>query len=76
MLVTGTTTPAFNTVLVFAGALVTAHGGPMSHAGIVARGFRIPAVLGLADVLERIPDGTEVEVDPVAATVEIVAVSA
>ncbi len=76
VLVTGTTTPAFNTVLVFAGALVTAHGGPMSHAGIVARELRIPAVLGLADVLERIPDGAEVEVDPVAATVEIVAVSA
>lgn len=73
VLVTGTTTPAFNTVLVLAGALVTAHGGPMSHAGIVSRELDIPAVLGLAGVLERIPDGAEVEVDPVAATVEVIA---
>lgn len=72
VLVTGTTTPAFNTVLVLAGALVTAHGGPMSHAGIVSRELGIPAVLGLSDVLTRIPDGTEVEVDPVGATVRVV----
>ncbi len=73
VLVTGTTTPAFNTVLVLAGALVTAHGGPMSHAGIVSRELGIPAVLGYADALSLIPDGADVEVDPVAATVRLVA---
>jgi phosphohistidine swiveling domain-containing protein len=73
VLVTGTTTPAFNTVLVLAGALVTAHGGPMSHAGIVARELGLPAVVGLADALDRIPDGAEVEVDPVEATVQVIA---
>jgi pyruvate,water dikinase len=72
VLVTGTTTPAYNTVLVLAGALVTAHGGPMSHAGIVSRELDIPAVLGLTDALELITDGAEVEVDPVGATVEII----
>lgn len=72
VLVTATTTPAYNTVLVLAGALVTATGGPMSHAGIVARELDIPAVLGLSDALDRIPDGAEIDVDPVAATVEIV----
>lgn len=76
VLVTGTTTPAFNTVLVLAGALVTAHGGPMSHAGIASRELGIPAVLGLADALERIPDGAEVEVDPVEATVRVVITTA
>lgn len=69
VLVTSTTTPAFNCVLPIAGALVTAHGGPMGHAGIAARELGIPAVLGLADALDRIADGALVEVDPVAGTV-------
>ena len=55
VLVTTTTTPAFNCVLPIAGALVTAHGGLMSHAGIAARELGIPAVLGVADALERHP---------------------
>ncbi|MET0325946.1 MAG: PEP/pyruvate-binding domain-containing protein, partial [Ilumatobacteraceae bacterium] len=71
VLVTTTTTPAFNCVLPIAGALVTAHGGPMSHAGIAARELGLPAVLGVADALVRIPDGAIVEVDPVAATVRL-----
>jgi pyruvate,water dikinase len=69
VLVTSMTTPSFGCVLPIAGALVTAHGGAMSHAGIVARELGIPAVLGVADALERIADGDEVEVDPVAGTV-------
>ncbi len=71
VLITTTTTPAFNSVLPIVGALVTAHGGLMSHAGIAARELNIPAVVGVADVLERIPDGAEVEVDPVAGTVRV-----
>lgn len=74
VLVTATTTPAFNSVLPIAGALVTAHGGPMSHAGIAARELGIPAVVGALGVLERIPDGALIEVDPAAATVRIVEV--
>ncbi|MET0577237.1 MAG: PEP-utilizing enzyme, partial [Ilumatobacteraceae bacterium] len=71
VLVTTTTTPAFNCVLPIAGALVTSHGGPMSHAGIAARELGIPAVLGVADALEWIHDGAIVDVDPVAATVRL-----
>jgi phosphohistidine swiveling domain-containing protein len=71
VLVTTTTTPAFNCVLPVAGALVTAHGGLMSHAGIAARELGIPALLGVSDALVRIEDGAEVEVDPVAATVRV-----
>jgi phosphohistidine swiveling domain-containing protein len=73
VLVTATTTPAFNCVLPVAGALVTAYGGLMSHAGIAARELDIPAVIGLADALERIPDGAQVEVDPVAGCVRVLA---
>jgi phosphohistidine swiveling domain-containing protein len=72
VLVTPMTTPSFNCILPIAGGLVTVHGGPMSHAGIVARELGIPAVVGLADACERIADGAEVEVDPVAGTVSVI----
>ena len=74
VLVTTTTTPAFNCVLPVAGALVTAHGGLMSHAGIAARELGIPAVLGVADAAgsSASPTAREVEVDPTTATVRLV----
>ncbi|MBI5088308.1 MAG: hypothetical protein HZB15_05455 [Actinobacteria bacterium] len=72
VLVTTTTTPAFNCVLPVAGALVTAHGGLMSHAGLAARELGIPAVLGVVDAHVVIPDGAEVEVDPASGTVRLV----
>jgi len=34
--------------------MITAHGGPASHASIFARSLEIPAVTGLPDLLERI----------------------
>ena len=71
VLITATTTPAFNCVLPVVGALVTEHGGPMSHAGIAAREFGIPAVLGVAGARSRITDGDPVDVDPVAGTVRL-----
>jgi rifampicin phosphotransferase len=75
VLVTPTTTPSFNCILPIAGALVTVHGGPMSHAGIVARELGIPAVVGISDALDRISDGDLVEVDPVAGTVTVLLTS-
>jgi pyruvate,water dikinase len=72
VLVTTTTTPAFNSILPVAGALVTVHGGLMSHAGIASRELGIPAVLGVPDALDHIPDGAEIEVNPVLGTVRLV----
>lgn len=43
----------------------------MCHAAIVAREFTIPAVIGVVNATEQIPDGAEVEVDPVAGAVRI-----
>lgn len=73
MLITSTTTSAFNSVLPIAGALVTAHGGSMSHAGIAARELGVPAVVGVPGAVELIPDGATVEVDALAGTVQVVA---
>ena len=72
ILVTSFTTPAFNVIMPILGGVVTISGGPNSHTAVVARELGIPAVIGIADALERIPDGATVTVDPVAATVTVV----
>jgi pyruvate,water dikinase len=71
VLVVRFTTPAYNTVLMIAGAVVTTEGALLSHAAVMARELGIPAVIGAEGALEEIPDGAEVEVDPVAGTVHV-----
>ena len=66
------TTPAYNVVLSIAGAVVTADGGPLSHAAVLARELGIPAVVGAPGAL-GIPNGSTVEVDPVAGVVRVMA---
>ncbi len=73
VLVTTITTPSFNVVLPVVGALVVEHGGLMSHAGIIAREFGIPTVVAASGCMASIPDGAEVEVDPVQGCVRVVA---
>jgi len=73
VLVVAFTTPAYNVVLSIAGAIVTAVGGPLSHAAVLARELGIPAVIGAPRALIDIEDGMEVEVDPVAGEVRLVA---
>jgi pyruvate,water dikinase len=73
VLVVPCTTPAYNLVLSIAGGVVTAEGGPLSHAAVLARELGIPAVIGAADALTAIPDGSLVEVDPVAGEVRVLA---
>ena len=72
ILVTSFTTPAFNVIMPILGGVVTISGGPNSHTAVVARELGIPAVIGIADALDRIPDGATVTVDPVARTVTVV----
>lgn len=73
VLVVRCTTPAYNTVLMLAGAVVTAEGALLSHAAVMARELGIPAVIGAPGALSDIPDGARVEVDPTAGTVRVVA---
>ncbi|MGI9646740.1 MAG: PEP-utilizing enzyme, partial [Ilumatobacteraceae bacterium] len=72
VIVTRLTVPTFNSVLAMAGAVVTEHGGLLCHTAVIARELGIPAVVGVADALTAIPDGAEVEVDPVAGAVSVV----
>lgn len=71
VLIVRVTSPAFNAVLAIAGAVVTANGGLLSHAAVIARELGIPAVIGATGAL-TIPDGSTVHVDPSAGTVRVV----
>jgi phosphohistidine swiveling domain-containing protein len=73
VLVVPCTTPAFNLVLSMAGAVVTAEGGALSHAAVLARELGIPAVVGAPGALSDIPDGATVEVDPTNGVVRVLA---
>jgi len=63
VLVTESTSEAFNILLPLLGALVTDSGGLLSHSAIVAREYGIPGVVGTREATERIADGTRVRVD-------------
>ena len=63
VLVTQSTTEAFNILLPLLGAIVTDNGGLLSHSAIVAREYGIPGVVGTREATERIADGMRVRVD-------------
>jgi pyruvate,water dikinase len=63
VLVTESTSEAFNILLPLLGAIVTDNGGLLSHAAIVAREYGMPGVVGTRDASERIADGMLLRVD-------------
>jgi len=63
VLVTESTSEAFNILLPLLGAIVTDSGGLLSHSAIVAREYGIPGVVGTREATERIADGAHVRVD-------------
>ena len=63
VLVTASTTEAFNILLPLLGGIVTDAGGLLSHAAIVAREYGIPGVVGTRDATVLIPDGARVRID-------------
>jgi pyruvate,water dikinase len=63
ILVSATTSEAFNCAVHLVGAIVTDHGGVASHAAIVSREVGIPAVVGTGTASTTIPDGARVRVD-------------
>jgi len=72
VLVTNSTTTAFNIVLPLLGAIVTDRGGLLSHAAIVAREYGIPGVVGCTDATRVLPDGALVRVEGSLGEVEVV----
>lgn len=72
VLVCPETTPQWAVLFPSVGALVTEHGGLLSHPAIIAREYRVPAVLATRDATNRLRDGQIVTVDGDAGVVEIV----
>ena len=72
VLVVQFTTPAFNSVLAVCGAVVTAEGGALAHAAVLARELGIAGLIGVGQSISSIPDGATVELDPVAGTLRLV----
>src|SRR5690349_19859247 len=63
VLVTESTTEAFNILLPLLGGIVTDNGGLLSHAAIVSREYGIPGVVGTREATQRIADGARLRVD-------------
>lgn len=73
VLVTESTTEAFNILLPLLGGIVTDNGGLLSHAAIVSREYGIPGVVGTREATDRIGNGARIRVDGDAGEVTILA---
>ncbi|RPI00573.1 MAG: hypothetical protein EHM71_17230, partial [Zetaproteobacteria bacterium] len=71
ILIAETTAPAWTPLFATAAAIVTDTGGILSHCAVVAREYRIPAVVGTDVATATIRDGQNVEVDGDAGIVRI-----
>ncbi|WP_433012732.1 PEP/pyruvate-binding domain-containing protein [Kribbella sp. CA-294648] len=63
------TDPAWTPLLRIAAGVLTETGGVLSHAAIVARELRIPAILGIPDATTRIHDGATITINGTTGTV-------
>jgi phosphohistidine swiveling domain-containing protein len=71
VLVAETTSPVWTPFFATAAAVITETGGILSHCAVVAREYRIPAVVGVEGAMRSIRDGQMIEVDGNAGTVRL-----
>jgi rifampicin phosphotransferase len=71
ILVGHSTDPSWTPLFLTAAGIVMEEGGPLSHAAIVAREFRLPAVLNAKGATRRIRTGMTITVDGTRGTVEL-----
>ncbi len=71
VLVCPTTSPVWSVLFASVGALVTDAGGVLSHPAIIAREYRIPAVVATGNATSVVRDGATVVVNGNAGTVEV-----
>src|SRR5690606_10282713 len=72
VLVATSTTQPWSPLFATAAALVTEAGGVLSHVGVIAREYRLPAVSGVAKAVDVLKDGMIVEVDGLAGGVRVI----
>jgi pyruvate,water dikinase len=73
VLVAEATAPPWTPLFATAAAIVTDAGGVLSHCAVVAREYRVPAVVGTGRATAVIQDGDLLEVDGDAGLVRIIA---
>jgi phosphoenolpyruvate synthase/pyruvate phosphate dikinase len=66
------TQPPWTPLFATAAAVVTDNGGVLSHTAVVAREFRIPAVVGTGRATSTFQDGQLIEVDGNAGIVRVI----
>lgn len=71
ILVAETTAPPWTPLFATAAAVVTDTGGILSHCAVVAREYRIPAVVGTGIATAVIKDGQQIEVDGTTGVIRI-----
>ena len=71
VLVAETTAPPWTPLFATAAGVVTDTGGILSHSAVVAREYRIPAVVGAGTATATIKTGQEIEVDGDRGTVRV-----
>jgi pyruvate,water dikinase len=71
IMVTESTNPAWTPLFAIAKGLIMEYGGPVSHGGIVAREYGIPAVVGISDASRLLKDGQKVRINGETGTIEI-----
>jgi phosphohistidine swiveling domain-containing protein len=72
VLITESTEPPWTPLFATAAAIVTDSGGVLSHSAVVAREYRIPAVVGTGYATRTFYDGQWLEVDGDAGTVRVI----
>ncbi|TCC01727.1 PEP/pyruvate-binding domain-containing protein [Kribbella soli] len=65
------TDPAWTPLLSIAAGVITEQGGPLSHAAIVAREHKIPAVLAVPQATTQIPTNTPITINGTTGTVHL-----
>lgn len=73
ILVSDTTTPEMTTLMKKASAIITDLGGITSHAAIVCRELKIPAIVGTITATEKLRTGDKIRVDANTGEVKILA---
>jgi pyruvate,water dikinase len=71
VLVCPTTSPAWSMLFSSIGGLVTDSGGILSHPAIIAREYRVPAVVATGNATQLLRDGQQVTVNGTIGTVQV-----
>ena len=72
ILVVPTTLPKYISTIIQARGIITDEGGLLSHAAIVSREFKIPAVVGTKIATQKLKTGQMVELDAIKGVVKII----